>query len=135
MWTLYVFTGFAGEGMPQPNTGSALMAGQMPQYFFTVRADSVDAPESAADLRDDAAAFAFALDLIRAARAGALGGSLVRVRDEARPIVFSIPFLPASAYAALSNVPRPRTWKFRRKRWEAFPSGLAWVSEGSLGAK
>ena len=97
MWTLYVFTGFAGEGMPQPNTGSALMAGQMPQYFFTVRADSVDAPESAADLRDDAAAFAFALDLIRAARAGTLGGSLVKVRDATRPIVFSIPFLPASA--------------------------------------
>jgi hypothetical protein len=70
---------------------------QMPQYFFTVRADSADAQESAADLRDDAAAFAFALDLIQAARAGTLGGSLVKVRDATRPIVFSIPFLPASA--------------------------------------
>jgi hypothetical protein len=69
----------------------------MPQYFFTVRADSVDAPESAADLRDDAAAFAYALDLVQAARAGALGGSLMRVRDETRRLVFSIPFLPASA--------------------------------------
>jgi hypothetical protein len=83
--------------MPQPVTGSALMGGQMPQYFFTVRADSADAQESVADLRDDAAAFAYALDLVRAARAGALGGSLVRVRDQTRPIVFSIPFLPASA--------------------------------------
>jgi hypothetical protein len=70
---------------------------RMPQYFFTVRADSADAQESAADLRDDAAAFAFALDLIQAARAGTLGGSLVKVRDATRPIVFSIPFLPASA--------------------------------------
>jgi hypothetical protein len=69
----------------------------MPQYFFTVRADSNDAQESAADLTDDAAALEYALDLVRAARAGALGGSLVKVRDETRPIVFSIPFLPASA--------------------------------------
>jgi hypothetical protein len=69
----------------------------MPQYFFTVRADTNDTQESAADLRDDAAAFAYALDLVRAAQAGALGGSLVKVRDETRPIVFSIPFLPASA--------------------------------------
>jgi hypothetical protein len=69
----------------------------MPQYFFTVRANSADAQESAVDLRDDAAALVYALDLVRAARTGALGGSLVKVRDETRPIVFSIPFLPASA--------------------------------------
>jgi hypothetical protein len=69
----------------------------MPQYFFTVRADSDDAQESAADLRDDAAALEYAFDLVRASRAGALGGSLVRVWDQTRPIVFSIPFLPACA--------------------------------------
>ena len=68
----------------------------MPQYFFTVRADSADAQASVADLRDDAAALEYAFDLVRAYRAGA-GGSLVKVRDETRPIVFSIPFRPASA--------------------------------------
>jgi hypothetical protein len=85
------------SGCHNPLPGLHLWGVQMPQYFFTVRADSADAPESAADLRDDAAAFAYALDLVRAARAGALGSSLVRVRDETRPMVFSIPFLPASA--------------------------------------
>jgi hypothetical protein len=69
----------------------------MPQYFFTIRADTNDAQESAANLRDDAAALEYAFDLIRACPAGALGGSLVKVSDETRPIVFSIPFLPASA--------------------------------------
>jgi hypothetical protein len=69
----------------------------MPQYFFIVRADSNDAQESAADLRDDAAALEHAFDLVRASPAGALGGSLVKVSDETRPIVFSIPFLPACA--------------------------------------
>jgi hypothetical protein len=69
----------------------------MPQYFFTVRADSADVQESAADLRDDAAALEYAFELVRAHRANALGGSLVRVRDERRPIVFSIPFLPGCA--------------------------------------
>jgi hypothetical protein len=83
--------------MPQPVTGSALVGGQMPQYFFTVRADCADAHERAADLRDDAAALEYALDLVRAYRADALAGSLVKVSDEMRPIVFSIPFLPGCA--------------------------------------
>jgi hypothetical protein len=69
----------------------------MPQYFFTVRADNADTPERAADLKDDAAALEYAFDLVRAYKAGAVDGSLVKVRDETRPIVFSIPFLPASA--------------------------------------
>ena len=77
-------------------SGLQLVGVQMPQYFFTVRADSADAQESVADLRDDAAALEYAFDLVRAYRAGA-GGSLVKVRDETRPIVFSIPFRPASA--------------------------------------
>jgi hypothetical protein len=73
-----------------------LLVLSMPRYFFTVRADNTDTPEHAADLNDDAAALQYAFDLVRAYRAGA-GGSLVKVRDETRPIVFSIPFRPASA--------------------------------------
>jgi hypothetical protein len=80
----------------------------MPQYFFTVRADTNDTQESAADLRDDAAAFAYALDLVRAAQAGALGGSLVKVRDETRPIVFSIPSFRRAPDWRLRPTPRDR---------------------------
>jgi hypothetical protein len=69
----------------------------MPRYFFTVRADNTDTPERAADLKDDAAALEYAFDLVRTHRAGALDGSLVRVTDDTRQMVFSIPFLPASA--------------------------------------
>ena len=50
----------------------------------------------AADLGDDAA-LEYALDLVRASRAGTLSGSLVKVRDETRPIVYSIPFPAACA--------------------------------------
>jgi hypothetical protein len=74
-----------------------LLGASMPRYFFTVRADNTDTPEHAADLNDDVAALEYAFDLVRAYRAGAFGGSLVKVRDETRPIVFSIPFRPASA--------------------------------------
>jgi hypothetical protein len=70
----------------------------MPQYFFTVRAGgSADPEERAADLTDDAAALEYAFNLVRAHQVGALGASLVKVRDETRPIVFSIPFLPGCA--------------------------------------
>jgi hypothetical protein len=85
------------RGCHNPLSGLHLWGVQMPQYFFTVRPDSADAQESAADLKDDAAALEYALDLVRACRAGTLDGSLVKVSDETRPIVFSIPFLPASA--------------------------------------
>ena len=69
----------------------------MPQYHFTIRADDSETQERAADLSDEAAALEYAFDLVRAYRAGRLGGSLVKVRDETRPIVYSIPFLAACA--------------------------------------
>jgi hypothetical protein len=90
-------TGFDRERMPQNHCRVCTVGVQMPQYLFTVRADSADVQESAADLRDDAAALEYAFELVRAHRASALGGSLVWVRDETRPIVFSIPFLPGCA--------------------------------------
>ena len=72
----------------------------MPQYFFAVRADDGDAPERAAELSDDAAALAFACEIIRE-RTQSLAHtdrtSLVKVRDETRPMVLSIPFLAACA--------------------------------------
>jgi hypothetical protein len=59
-----------------------------------------DTTEQAAELKDDAAALAFAYEIIseRMQNPGqAHLNSQVIVRDEARPIVFSIPFLAASA--------------------------------------
>ena len=37
----------------------------MPQYFFTVRATEGDATERAAELKDDAAALAYACEIAR----------------------------------------------------------------------
>jgi hypothetical protein len=69
----------------------------MGQYFFAVRANSADTRERAAELKDGAAALAYALQMARELVPNSEGGSLVKVRDETRPIVFSIPFLPACA--------------------------------------
>ena len=73
----------------------------MPQYFFAIRAGDGDAPERAAELTDDAAALAFAYEIIRELTKTGIAsihpGSLVKVRDETRPMVLSIPFLAACA--------------------------------------
>ena len=73
----------------------------MPQYFFAVRAGDGDAPERAAELSDDAAALAFAYEIIRELTKTGIAsthpGSLVKVSDETRPMVLSIPFLAACA--------------------------------------
>jgi hypothetical protein len=72
----------------------------MPQYFFTIRTGDVDAAERAAELKDDAAALAYACEIVREVMhrlARADHSSMVQVRDETRPIVLSIPFLAACA--------------------------------------
>ena len=72
----------------------------MPRYIFAIRAGNGDAPERAADLTDDAAALAYACEIVRELMQGltpADRSSLVKVRDETRPIVFSIPFFVACA--------------------------------------
>ena len=74
---------------------------QMPKYFFTIRAGDEDTQsERAAELKDDAAALAYACEIVRElmhSLAFTDRSSLVKVRDETRPIVFSIPFLAACA--------------------------------------
>jgi len=75
--------------------------GYMPQYFFSIRAGDKDAPaERAAVLNDDAAALAYACEIVRELLQG-VGrsdrSSLVKVRDETRRMVLSIPFLAACA--------------------------------------
>jgi hypothetical protein len=73
----------------------------MPQYFFSIRAGDKDAPaERAAELNDDAAALAYACEIVRellqnVARTDR--NSLVKVRDERRRTVLSVPFLAACA--------------------------------------
>jgi hypothetical protein len=72
----------------------------MPQYYFTVQAGEGDAAERAVELSDDAAALAYACEIIRELKeslAHTDRSSLVKVRDETRPMVFSIPFLAACA--------------------------------------
>jgi hypothetical protein len=73
----------------------------MQQYFFTIRTDDDESPERAAKLSDDAAALAYACDLVRElTKKGTLAGNpalVVRVRDATRPMVFSVPFLAACA--------------------------------------
>ena len=71
----------------------------MPQYFFSVRAVR-RCDERAAELNDDAAALAYACEIVREFMQGltcADRSSLVKVRDETRPMVFSIPFFAACA--------------------------------------
>jgi len=58
--------------------------------------EQATATPRAAELSDDAAALAYACELVRELMQGLTPtdrGSLVKVRDETRPIVFSIPFL------------------------------------------
>jgi hypothetical protein len=77
----------------------------MPQYFFTVRSSESDATERTAELSDDAAALAYACEMVRElmqSLAHTDRSSLVKVRDETRPMVFSIPFLAACASASMS---------------------------------
>ena len=71
--------------------------GSNAEYFFTIRAGDEDTQsERAAELKDDAAALAYACEIVRElmhSLAFTDRSSLVKVRDETRPIVFSIPFL------------------------------------------
>ena len=72
----------------------------MPRYIFVIRAGDDDAPERAAELKDDAAALVYACEIVRELMQGlthADRSSLVKVRDETRPMVFSIPFFAACA--------------------------------------
>ena len=72
----------------------------MPRYIFAIRAGNGDAPERAAELTDDAAALAYACEIVRELMQGlaqADRSSLVKVSDETRSMVFSIPFFAACA--------------------------------------
>ena len=73
----------------------------MPQYFFSIRAGDDGPPaERAAELCDDAAALAYACEIVRELMQGLTHAdrrSLVKVRDETRRMVFSIPFFAACA--------------------------------------
>jgi hypothetical protein len=62
----------------------------MPQYFFTVRTGNGDPPERAAELSDDAAALAYACEIVRelGQSLAHIDRSLVKVRDETRQMVF-----------------------------------------------
>ena len=73
----------------------------MPQYVFTIRAPNEDArAERAAVLKDDAAALAYACqlaqELVQSVNCGD-PGMLIKVRDNIRPMVLSIPILAACA--------------------------------------
>jgi uncharacterized protein DUF6894 len=72
----------------------------MPQYFFAIRAGKDTQPERAAVLKDDAAAFAYACEIARELMQS-VGSTdpraLVKVRDDKRAIVFSLPVLAACA--------------------------------------
>ena len=71
----------------------------MPQYFFTIRVGDESTPtERVVEL--SAAAFAHACKIVRELMQSLSHtdrSSLVKVRDETRPMVFSIPFLAARA--------------------------------------
>ena len=72
----------------------------MPRYIFAIRAGDSDASERAAELNDDAAALAYAFEIVRELMQGlthADRSSLVKVGDETRPMVFSIPFFAGCA--------------------------------------
>jgi hypothetical protein len=72
----------------------------MPRYCFTVQASESEAIERTAELNDDAAALAYACEIARELMqsfAGADRNLKVKVRDETRPMVLSIPFLAACA--------------------------------------
>ena len=73
----------------------------MPRYFFTVGAgEKGTRANRAAELHDDAAALAYACELARELRRGddhTDPNSLVKVSDDTRPMVLSIPLLVACA--------------------------------------
>jgi hypothetical protein len=73
----------------------------MPRYFFKIPTGEEGPPERAAELSDDAAALAYACDMVRefTLKDTLIGnpGLVVRVRDDTRPMVFSVPFLAACA--------------------------------------
>ena len=73
----------------------------MPEYVFTIRAPNDDAPdERVAVLKDDAAALAYACQLARELMQSVVcpdPGMVVKVRDDTRPMVLSIPLLAACA--------------------------------------
>ena len=79
----------------------ALHLGVRCRIFLRCSRGDGDAPERAAELSDDAAALAFAYEIIRELTKTGIAsthpGSLVKVRDETRPMVLSIPFLAACA--------------------------------------
>ena len=73
----------------------------MPQYVFAIRAGATDTkPERTAVLRDDAAAFAYACEIARELMQS-IGSTdprvLVKVRDDKRAMIFSLPVLAACA--------------------------------------
>jgi hypothetical protein len=71
------------------------------QYVFTIRAPNEDAfDEQAAVLKDDAAALAYACQLARELAQSVARphpSMLIKVRDDTRPMVLSIPLLAACA--------------------------------------
>ena len=73
----------------------------MPKYIFTIRAGHEgNRAERAAELNDDAAALTYASELARELVQSDERPDiswLVKVSDEARSIVFAIPFFPACA--------------------------------------
>ena len=73
----------------------------MPQYVFTIRASNEDVgAERAAVLKDDAAALAYACQLAQELVQSVNcrdPGMLIKVRDNIRPMVLSIPILAACA--------------------------------------
>jgi hypothetical protein len=75
--------------------------GAMPRYFFNIPTGDGGPPERAAELSDDAAALAYACEMVREwTQMGthvSYPGLVVRVSDETRPMVFSVPFLAACA--------------------------------------
>jgi hypothetical protein len=78
----------------------------MPQYFFAVRSGNSDTAERAAELRDDAAAFAYACQIVRELTLSASHAdrsSLVEVRDECDRWCFRSPSLRHPHTAAFDN--------------------------------
>jgi len=72
----------------------------MPRYTFAIRAGDGEAAQRAAELTDDAAALAYACEIGRELiqdMGHAAHNSLVKVSDETRPMVFSMPVFAACA--------------------------------------
>jgi hypothetical protein len=72
----------------------------MPQYFFAIRAGEDDESERVAVLKDDGAAFVHACGIARELMRSVGPGDRrmqIKVRDDKRAIVFSVPVLAACA--------------------------------------